>query len=129
MSSLEARFRAWLASVEFAVTATAVVVALGAGLLVFEVAAGSDDGFFAVLLAGVAVPNIYDQQWEAGFERRLAGVVWAAVASVALVACYLAFATGLRAFVGDTTATITAFVTAWFLGIFAARATSRVYAG
>lgn len=128
MPSATTRFRAWLASVEFAVTATAVVVALGVGLFVFGRMPDSNDGIFAVLLAGVAVPNIYDQQWETVFERRLVGVAWAAVASLVIVACYLAFATGLRAVVGDTAANITAFVTAWLLGIVGARAGSRVYA-
>ena len=125
MSSAGSRFRAWVESVEFAVTAAAVAVALAVGLLVFETLGDSNHGFFVVILAGVGVPNIYDQQWERPFDRRLVGAAWAVVTSLALVACYLAFATGLRTVVGETAATITAFVTAWFLGIVGARAISR----
>lgn len=128
MSSLGERFRAWLGSVQFAVTATAIAVALAAGLLVAEQTPSGSDPLFVVMLTGIAVPNIYDEQWELGFERRLAGVAWAAVAALGIAACYLAFATGLRTVVGETTASITAFVTAWFLGIVVARAASRVYA-
>lgn len=128
MSSVSTRFRAWLGSVEFAVITTSIVVALAVGLLVFESLAESNDAIFAILLAGVAVPNIFDEQWGTELENRLVGVAWGVLASLAIVACYLALVTGFRSVVDGSAANIAAFVVAWFLGIIVARAASRVYA-
>lgn len=125
MSSVSTRFRAWLGSVEFAVTATAIVVALAVGVLVFESVAESNDAIFAVLLAGVAVPNIFDEQWGIELGNRLVGVAWGALASLAIIACYLAVVTGFRDVLDGSVASIGAFVVAWFLGIFVARAATR----
>ncbi|WP_232701415.1 hypothetical protein [Halobacterium wangiae] len=121
MSSLAGRFRSWLGSVEFAVTATAVVVGLAAMVLAFEMGGDSTDGYFVLLLAGVAAPSIYETQWPRAYERRAAGVAWALVASLALVACYALVVTGLRVFVDGLVPSAAAFVVAWLLGIAAAR--------
>lgn len=120
--SVLARFRAWLVSVEFAVTATSVVVGLVAGALAFAATSETTDAYFVVILAAVAVPNIYADAWTERLDSRLAGVAWALLACLAVVACFLLVAAGLRTVAGETTATATGFVVAWLLGLVASRA-------
>lgn len=122
MASLVGRFRAWVASVEFAVTATSVVVALAAGAVAFEAAADSVDGYFVILLAGVVAPGIYENQWPHEYDRRLLGVAWAVGACLALLTCYVLVATALRSVLDGFAPPAAAFATAWLLGIVAARA-------
>ncbi|GAA0282468.1 hypothetical protein [Halobacterium noricense] len=121
MSALS-RFRSWLGSVEFAVTATSVVVALAAVSLVFSHVPGERDAFALVILAGVAVPNIYADSWTERLDSRLAGVAWALLACGVVVVCYLLVSTGVRAVAGETAATVTGFVVTWLLGLVASRA-------
>lgn len=120
--SVLARFRAWLGSVEFAVTATSVVVALVVGALVFAATPETTDAYFVVILAGVAVPNIYADSWTERLDSRLAGVAWALLACLVVVACFLLVAASVRTVAGETAATVTGFVVAWLLGLFASRA-------
>lgn len=125
MASLVGRFRAWVASVEFAVTATSVAVALGAGAVAFETAAAdSVDGYFVILLAGVGAPGIYENQWPQEYDRRLLGVAWAVGACLALLTCYVLVATALRSVLDGFAPAAAAFATAWLLGIVAARTVS-----
>ncbi|AHG05238.1 hypothetical protein HALDL1_07820 [Halobacterium sp. DL1] len=121
MATLAGRFRSWLTSVEFAVTTGAIAVALVAGAVAFETWGDSVDAYFVVLLAGVGVPNIYENQWPRAYERRVVGVAWALVTSLALVACYLFLANGLRAFLDGFVPGAVAFAVSWLLGIYAAR--------
>lgn len=128
MPTLSTRFRTWVASVEFAVTATSIVVALLASLLVAAQAASDADTLFVVMLAGITAPNLYDQQWSPGLDSRLAGVAWGLAASLALVACFLALSAGLRAVAEPTVASVVAFVAAWLAGVAGARVTSNAFA-
>lgn len=121
MSSLVGRFRRWAASVEFAVTATAVAAALVAAPLAFEYG-GSVDGYFVLLLAGVAVPSVYENQWPTGYDGRVAGAAWALAASAAVVACYGVLAAGLQALATGFLPKAVAFATTWVLSILAAGA-------
>jgi len=123
MSSLVARFGAWLRSVEFAVTATSVVVALIAGQVAFTVSHETTDGFFVILLAGVAVPGIYETNWPTAYDRRLVGAAWAVGACVAVLACYVVVLAALSLVLDGVTPSAAAFATAWLLGIMAAGAT------
>ncbi|MFB6071499.1 MAG: hypothetical protein ABEJ88_00865 [Halobacterium sp.] len=122
--SLLGRFRSWVESVEFAVTAACVVVALLAGMAVFQWFPAGYDGYFVIILAGVAVPGFYRDQWGDPYEDRLRGVAWGAAAALAVVAVYLGLATALRTVAGDPVASGLAFVLAWILGMFGARALS-----
>ncbi|MCD2202474.1 hypothetical protein [Halobacterium sp. KA-6] len=121
MSALS-RFRSWLGSVDFAVTTTSVVVALAGVSLVFSHVPGERDAFALVILAGVAVPNIYADSWTERLDSRLAGVAWALAACGAVGACYLLVATVVRAVAGETAATVTGLVVTWLLGLVASRA-------
>jgi hypothetical protein len=123
MSSLVARFGAWLRSVEFAVTATSVVVALIAGQVAFTVSHETTDGFFVILLAGVAVPGIYETNWPTAYDRRLVGAAWAVGACVAVLACYVVVLAALSLVLDGVAPSAAAFATAWLLGIMAAGAT------
>lgn len=116
------RFRSWLGSVEFAVTATAVAAALALGLLASTRVAVEEDVFAVVLLAGVSVPNVYTDSWEAVVDTRLAGVAWALVACVLAVACYLLVATGVRSVAGEPVGTVVGLVGTWLGGLLASRA-------
>ncbi|NIB99173.1 hypothetical protein [Halobacterium sp. R2-5] len=121
MSALS-RFRSWLVSVEFAVTATAVVVALAAGgALAFSHVAVERDAFAVVMLAGVAVPNVYTDSWMETVDSHLAGVAWALAACVVVVACYLLVATAVRSVAGEPAGTVTGFVLTWLLALVASR--------
>jgi hypothetical protein len=119
--SLAERFRAYLASADFAVTAGAVVVALVAGAVAFETLPADTDGYFVVLLAGVAVPGFAREQWQRPFDSRLQAAAWGAGAAVIVSLAYAMLATLLRVVAGDTVATILAFAATWILGQFAAR--------
>ncbi|MCG1002711.1 MULTISPECIES: hypothetical protein [Halobacterium] len=122
MSALT-RFRAWLVSVEFAVTATSVVAALvGGGALAFSHVAVERDALAVVMLAGVAVPNVYEDSWTDVVDSHLAGVAWALAACVAVVACYLLVATGVRFVAGGPAGTAIGFVVTWVLALVASRA-------
>ncbi|WP_336037003.1 hypothetical protein [Halobacterium yunchengense] len=125
MASLTGRFRAWLASVEFAVTATAVALALAAGALAFRHSPDAADGYFVVLLVGVGVPNVYENYREPPLDGRLAGVAWAVAATVFVVACYLAVAAALRAVTAGFLPRAAAFAAAWVLAISATRLRGR----
>lgn len=116
------RFRSWLVSVEFAVTATSVVVALAVGGVVFSRAPVERDAFAAVMLAGVAVPNVYTDSWMETVDTHLAGVAWALAACAAVVACYLLVATGVRSVAGEPAGTVTGFVLTWLLALVVSRA-------
>lgn len=124
MTSLVDRAGAWVTSSGFAVTLTALVVALAAGTVVFETAPGSRDGYFLVFLAGIAVPTIYEEQWTAKYDDRRYAVLWALFASLSLIAAYLAVATVLRTAFGEAVATAGAFVVVWLAGIVGARVLS-----
>jgi hypothetical protein len=115
--SLAARFRAYLGSAEFAVSATAIVVALAAGAVAFETLPGEVNGYFVVLLAGIGVPSIYENQWPVDYENRTAAVAWALGACVALLATYVVLATALATVLGDFPASAVAFAAAWLLGV------------
>jgi ABC-type dipeptide/oligopeptide/nickel transport system permease subunit len=119
--SLADRFRAYLGSADFAVTTGAVVVALVAGAVAFETLPGETDGYFVVLLAGVAVPGIARDQWQRPFASRGRAVLWGALAAVAVSLAYAGLATAVRLVAGDTVTAIAAFVATWILGSFAAR--------
>lgn len=121
MSSLAARCRAYLGSADFAVTAGAVVVALAAGAVAFETLPGDTDGYFVVLLAGVAVPGIARDQWQRSFGSRERAVAWGALGAVAVSLAYAGIVTAMRLVAGDPVAPILAFVATWILGGFAAR--------
>lgn len=121
MSSLAARFRAWLGSTEFAVTATAVVVALGAGQVAFTTSAEPADGYFVVLLAGIGVPSIYENQWPVDYDSRVVGVAWALGACAAVLACYVVVSTALSAVLDGVVPSAVAFATAWLLGVMVAQ--------
>ena len=125
MTSFSGRFRSWLGSVEFAVSAAAIVVALVSMLFAFQLWDGSVDGYFVVLLAGVTAPSIYENQWPRAYERRVVGVAWALGAAIALVACYVLVATALKSFFDGFASSAAAFVVAWLLGIVAARLYGR----
>ncbi|MFC3478876.1 hypothetical protein [Halobacterium litoreum] len=126
MSSLVARFRAWLGSTEFAVTATAVVAALVAGFALFERAPDANDGYFAVFLAGIAVPSIYREQWDGAFDSRALAVLWSAVACALAVGAYLVLVAVFDGVAGGSVPSVLAFVVTWVLGLFVARvATGR----
>lgn len=124
MPSLVARFGAWLRSVEFAVTATGVAVALIAGQIAFTTSHEPTDGFFMMLLAGVAVPGIYETNWPTAYDRRLVGAAWAVGACVALLVCYVLVVAALSLVLGGVVPSAAAFATAWLLGIMAAGATA-----
>jgi len=123
--SLLGRFRTWSASAEFAVTATAIVAALVAGLALFERAPDANDGYFAVFLAGIAVPNIYREQWGVPFENRAVAVLWSAVACALLVGAYLVFVAVFDGVASGSVPSVLAFVVTWVLGLFGARVASR----
>ncbi|MGB9963426.1 hypothetical protein [Halobacterium sp. CBA1126] len=116
------RFRAWLASVEFAVTATAVALALAGGGAFLALGPESSDAYFVLFLAGVTVPNVYADSWTDVLDSRLAGVAWTIGACVAVVACYLVVAAGLRLVAGETVATVASFVGTWLLALLGSRA-------
>ena len=128
MTSLVGRLRSWLGSVEFAVSAAAIVVALASMLFAFQLWDGSMDGYFVVLLAGVTAPSIYEDQWPRAYERRVVGVAWALGAAIALVACYVLLATGLKSFLDGFAPSAAAFAVTWLLGIIAARVYDRTAA-
>jgi len=115
------RFRAYLGSDDFAVTAGAVAVALAAGAVAFETLPGETDGYFVVLLAGVAVPGIARDQWQRPFASRGRAVLWGAAAAAAVSLAYAGVATAMRLVAGGTVASALAFVAVWILGTFAAR--------
>ena len=119
--TLADRFRAYLGSADFAVTSGAVVVALVAGAVAFETLPGETDGYFVVLLAGVAVPGFARDQWQRTFQSRGRAVAWGVVAAVAVSLAYAGVATAMRLVAGDTVAAILAFAATWILGSFAAR--------
>jgi len=119
--SLAARFRAYLGSEEFAVTTGAVAVALVAGAAAFETLPGETDGYFVVLLAGVAVPGIARDQWQRSFASRGRALCWGAAGAVAVSVAYVGVATAMRLVAGDTVAAVVAFAATWILGSFAAR--------
>lgn len=122
MSALS-RFRSWLVSVEFAVTATSVVVALVAGgALAFSHATVERDAFAVVILAGIAVPNVYTDSWMETVDTRLAGVAWVLAACAAVVACYLLVATGVRSVAGEPAGSATGIVLAWLGALLVSRA-------
>jgi hypothetical protein len=121
MSSPVARFRAWLGSGEFAVTATAVVVALAAGNVAFTTSAQPADGYFVILLAGIAVPSIYENQWPFDYDSRVVAVAWALGACAALLACYVLVSTALAVALNGILPSAAAFATAWLLGIMVAQ--------
>lgn len=121
MSSLTARFRAYLGSADFAVTTGAVVVALVAGAVAFETLPGETDGYFVVLLAGVAVPGFGRDQWQRPFDSRARAVAWGAVGAVVVSLSYAGAVTAMRAVAGDPVGPIVAFAAVWILGSFAAR--------
>jgi hypothetical protein len=119
--SLADRFRAYLGSADFAVTTGAVVVALVAGAVAFETLPGDTDGYFVVLLAGVAVPGIARDQWQRSFESRGWAVLWGAIGAVAVSLAYAGVVTAMRLVAGDPVAPIVAFAATWILGSFAVR--------
>ena len=119
--ALADRFRAYLGSEDFAVTSGAVVVALVAGAVAFETLSGEMDGYFVVLLAGVAVPGFARDQWQRPFASRGRAVVWGAAAGVVVSGAYAGIVTALRLVAGDPVAPILAFATTWILGQFGAR--------
>jgi hypothetical protein len=119
--TLVERFRAYLGSDDFAVTAGAVAVALAAGAAAFETLPGETDGYFVVLLAGVAVPGIARDQWQRPFTSRGRAVLWGAVGAAAVSLAYAGVATAMRLVAGGTVASALAFVATWILGTFAAR--------
>ena len=119
--SLADRFRAYLGSADFAVTTGAVVVALVAGAVAFETLPGDTDGYFVVLLAGVAVPGIARDQWQRSFESRGWAVLWGALGAVVVSLAYAGVVTAMRLVVGDPVAPIVAFAATWILGSFAVR--------
>jgi uncharacterized membrane protein len=125
MPSLLARFRSWLVSVQFAVTAGAVAVAVVAAGAVIELAPGTNDGLYVLFIAGVAAPGIYEEFWPTEYDRRAIGFAFGAVAGLVLAVAYLALATALRAAVADPVASIAAFVATWLAGIIAARAVEQ----
>lgn len=122
--SIAARARRWLASAEFAAHLTAVLVALAAGMLAFQYRPHSLVGYFLVFLAGIAVPNIYQEQWSVDYERRSYAAVWALFASVSLIAVYLAVWALLEQVLDQTAAEVGAFVTSWLVGLVGARGIS-----
>ena len=124
MSSLAARFRAYLGSEDFAVTTGAVVVALVAlfaGSVVFDLFTDSLDGYFVVFLAGVAVPTIARDQWQRSFGSRGWAVLAGALGAVVVSLAYAGIVAAMRLVVGDPVAPAVAFVATWILGTFAAR--------
>jgi hypothetical protein len=121
MSSPSARFRTWLGSAEFAVTATAIVVALAAGNVAFTMSGQSADGYFVILLAGIAAPSIYENQWPFDYDSRVVAVAWALGACAALLACYALVSTALAAVLNGILPSAAAFATTWLLGIMVAQ--------
>ena len=121
MSSLGARFRAYLASEDFAVTTGAVAVALVAGAVAFETLPEATDGYFVVLLAAVAVPGFARDQWQHPFGSRVRAVAWGALAAGLVSLAYAGVVTSLRVVAGDPVGPILAFAATWILGTFAAR--------
>ena len=119
--SLADRFRAYLGSADFAVTSGAVAVALVAGAVAFETLPGDTDGYFVVLLAGVAVPGIARDQWQRSFESRGWAVLWGALGAVVVSLAYAGVVTAMRLVAGDPVAPIVAFAATWILGSFAVR--------
>lgn len=119
MSPLVGRFRAWLLSVEFVVTAVSVVLALAAGAVSFEMTGNSADGYFVILLAGVAAPGIYENQWPRDYDSRLSGVVWAVAACLGLFSVFAVVSLALGAVFSGFVPRAGAFATAWLLGIVA----------
>lgn len=117
MPSPVARFRAWLGSSEFVVAATAVVVALAAGDVAFTTSPQPADGYFAMLLAGIAVPSIYENQWPFDHDSRFVAAAWALGACAALLACYALVSTALAVVLNGIVPSAAAFATAWLLGI------------
>ena len=116
------RFRSWLGSVEFAVTATSVVVALAAVSLVFSHVPAERDAFALVILTGVTVPNVYADSWTEHLESRLAGVAWALLACGAVGACYLLASTVVRGVAGEPAGTVVGLVGTWLLALLGSRA-------
>lgn len=121
MSSLVARFRAYLGSVEFTVTATAVVAALVSGAVLFERAPDANDGYFAVFLAGIAVPSIYREQWRGEFDSYAFAVLWTVVACALAVGAYVLLVAIFGDVAGGSVPSILAFVVTWILGLSVAR--------
>lgn len=124
MSALS-RFRSWLGSVEFAVTAASVAVALAAVSLAFSHVPGERDAFALVILTGVAVPNVYADSWTERLDSRLAGVAWALAACGAVGACYLLVSTGVRAVAGEPAGTVVGFAGTWLGGLVVSRAATE----
>jgi hypothetical protein len=122
MSSLVGRFRAWLQSVEFVVTTVGIVVALAAGAVAFETSQASVDGYFVILLAGVAVPGIYENYWPEEYDRRVLGVAWALGACLGLLTVYALVSILLGTVLDGFAPRAGAFATAWLVGIFTANA-------
>ncbi|MFB6268909.1 MAG: hypothetical protein ABEH83_03135 [Halobacterium sp.] len=125
MSSLTGRFRRWLTSTEFVVTAVSVVVALAVGMTAFEVVGDTVDGYFVILLAGVAAPGIYENYWPTDYDRRLVGAAWALAACAGLLAAYAAVFLALDAVLDGFAPRAAAFAASWLLGIAAANAADR----
>jgi len=121
MSSLGARFRAYPASEDFAATAGAVVVALVAGIAAFELLSETLDGYFVILLAGVAVPGFARDQRQRQFGSRARAAAWGVLAAVLVSLAYAGVVTALRVVAGDPIGPILAFAATWILGSFAAR--------
>jgi hypothetical protein len=119
--TLRERFRAYLGSEDFAVTTGAVVVALVAGAAAFETLSGQMDGYFVVLLSGVAVPGYARDQWQRAFPSRGRAATWGVVAAVVVSLAYAGIVTAMRVVAGDPVAPIVAFAVTWLLGQFVAR--------
>ncbi|MDH5020905.1 hypothetical protein [Halobacterium rubrum] len=119
--TLRERFRAYLGSADFVVSATAIVVALAAGAAAFEQLSGGSDGYFVVLLAGIGVPSIYENQWPADHDSRAAAVAWTLGACLVLLTTYVVLTTALTALLDDFVSSAVAFATAWLLGVMGAQ--------
>lgn len=109
------------------VVLVAVVLAIPMAYAVSSVTGDTPASFLALMLAGVLVPRVYEDQWPVEYGVSLAAVAWAGVAvclaTGTLLGVYvLVFPVfdGLTASAGFASATV-AFLAAWLLGAGVAR--------